>query len=56
MQNEKIQSEGMRTFEEEDALIVAQLEAGVRCKWSWSWLNLESKCDVKGKECFNCDS
>ncbi len=50
MENEKIQSEGMRTFEEEDALIVAQLEAGVRCKWSWSWLNLESKCDVKGKE------
>ncbi len=44
------QSEGMREFEEEDALTVAKLEAGVRCKWSWSWLKLESKCDVKGKE------
>ncbi len=38
----------MREFEEEDALTVAQLEAGVRCKWRWSWLKLESKCDVKG--------
>ncbi len=40
----------MRELEEEDALTVAQLKAGVRCKWSWSWLKLESKCDVKGKE------
>ncbi len=45
------QSEGMSEFEEEDALTVAQLEDGVRCKWSWSWLKLESKCVVKGKEC-----
>ncbi len=30
---------------------MAQLEAGVRCKWSWSCLKLESKCDMKGKEC-----
>ncbi len=32
------------------SLTVAQLEAGVRCKWSWSWLKLESKCDVKGED------
>ncbi len=40
----------MREFEEEEALTVAQLEAGVRCKWCWFWLKLESQCNVKGKE------
>ncbi len=29
---------------------MAQLEAGVRCRWRQSWLELVSKCDVKGKE------
>ncbi len=40
----------MREFEKADALTVAQLEAGVRCKWRWSWLKLESKYDVKEME------
>ena len=40
----------MRDFEEEDAITVAQLEAGVRCKWSWSWLKLDSKSNVKEVE------
>ena len=40
----------MRDFDEEDAITVAQLEAGVRCKWSWSWLKLDSKSNVKGVE------
>jgi len=39
----------MREFEEEDALTVAQLEAGVRCKWHWSWLKLDSRNEVRGK-------
>lgn len=24
--------------------------AGVRCKWSWSWLKLEAALDIKGAE------
>ena len=41
----------MREIEEEDAITVAKLEAGFRCKWAWSWLKLDSKSNVKGEEC-----
>ena len=41
----------MRELLEEDALRVTQLEAGVRCNWSWAWLKLETKMDFKGKSC-----
>lgn len=38
----------MRELKEEDAIHVAQLVAGIRCRWSWAWLKLEAKTNVKG--------
>lgn len=39
----------MRVFGEKDAVIVKQLEAGIRCSWNWSWLKLESRVTGKGQ-------
>ena len=36
----------MREFEEKDALIVQQLDAGCNCSWKWSWLKLEATTEV----------
>jgi len=38
----------MKELKEEDAMYVAQLDAGLRCKWSWAWLKVEVKTEVKG--------
>ena len=40
----------MRNFEEDDAITVSPVESGVKCKWSWSWLRLDSKSNVKREE------
>lgn len=38
----------MRELNEDDALYVQQLEVGQKCRWSWAWLKLEVKTEVKG--------
>ena len=38
----------MRELKEEDAIYVAQLDSGLRCRWSWAWLKIEVKTEVKG--------
>ena len=38
----------MSVLGEKDAVVVKQLDAGIKC--SWSWLKLEGKVTVKGQE------
>lgn len=38
----------MRELNEDDAQYVQQLELGQKCRWSWAWLKLEVKTEVKG--------
>ena len=38
----------MRELKNEDSLYIAQLDSSGRCKWSWSWLKVEVKQEVKG--------
>ena len=40
----------MSVLGEKDAVVVKQLDAGIKCSWNWSWLKLESKVTVKGQE------
>ena len=35
---------------EKDAVVVKQLDAGIKCSWNWSWLKSEGKVTVKGQE------
>lgn len=38
----------MRELKEEDTMYVAHLDSGLRCRWSWTWLKVEAKAEVKG--------
>lgn len=38
----------MRDLGEKDALIVKELDAGLKCSWSWAWLKLEFQVHHKG--------
>ena len=40
----------MSVLGEKDAVVVKQLDAGIKCSWNWSWLKLEGKVTVKGQE------
>lgn len=40
----------MSVLGEKDAAIVKQLDAGLKCRWNWSWLKLEGKVSIKGQE------
>ena len=40
----------MRVLGEKNAVVAKQLDAGIKCSWNWSWLKLESKVTVKGRE------
>ncbi|KAL1276270.1 hypothetical protein QQF64_035893 [Cirrhinus molitorella] len=40
----------MSVLGENDAALVKQLDAGLKCSWNWSWLKLEGKVSVKGQE------
>ncbi|TKS69503.1 hypothetical protein D9C73_003568 [Collichthys lucidus] len=40
----------MRDLGVKDAIIIKQLDAGLRCSWSFAWLDLQYHVEVKGKE------
>ncbi|KAL2102116.1 hypothetical protein ACEWY4_001284 [Coilia grayii] len=40
----------MSVLGEEDAANVKRIDGGIKCSWKWSWLKLEGKVAVKGKE------
>lgn len=40
----------MRDLGEKDALLIKQLDAGIRCVWNFAWLKLEFHVEVKGEE------
>ena len=40
----------MNDLEQKDALVVKQVDAGIKCSWNWSWLKLKAKIEVKGAE------
>ena len=37
----------MRELKEKDSIYIAQLDSGLRCKWSWAWLKIEVTTNVK---------
>lgn len=38
----------MSELKEEDSVYIRQQDSGLRCKWSWAWLKIEVKTEVKG--------
>ena len=40
----------MNDLEEKVALVVKQVDAGIKCSWNWSLLKLDTKIEVKGAE------
>ena len=37
----------MRELGEKEALLVKQVDSGIRCSWSWAWLKLDATIEVK---------
>ena len=38
----------MREPGENEALLIKQVDSGMKCSWSWAWLKLDATIEVKG--------